>query len=109
MISYKWARISILDRISSLFPCKARDYVCKWMHICGTVKNVVVQSGEDRCPVRIKFEFVFSTGFKMHTYDVSVYECSIRHAWKKCLDMIASIENMRNVEELLIWIDMKDI
>lgn len=107
-VHYAWPGISLLERIKSWFPCRHRHYAMKWMKLKDTVTNVKFMRGTNGMPVCMVVIFCHTSWYSTLPSITHIHSSSVRNAWKDFLDMIAEHENMRNADELCIWLDMKE-
>ena len=98
-VSYSWKSLGLINGIKALWPSKTKKYLMKWAKTRGFVDNITFYSN--------KF-----TGSLSVWIDMPRLISDLSNPWcvrfKDALEKIALIENMRNVEELCIWLDMRD-
>lgn len=115
-VRYMWNELSLLDRIISWFPSKCRDYVKKWIDArsdityvkIGSGWNVKIGSGWKTSKVMIEIGFQHSS-FPSILGIKCVHGSSMHDIWRKCLNAIVKHENMRNADELCIWLDLRGV
>jgi len=105
-VRYMWNELSLLDRIISWFPSKCRDYVKKWMDARSDITYAKIGSGQKTSKVMIEIGFQHPSFSDVLSIKY-VHGSSMHDIWRKCLNAIAKQENMRNADELCIWLDLK--
>ena len=105
-VRYMWNELSLLDRIISWFPPKCRDYVKKWIDTRNDITYAKIGSGRKTSKVMIEIGFQHPP-FPDVLSIKYVHGSSMHDIWRKCLNAIAKQENMRNADELCIWLDLK--
>ena len=108
-IIYEWSTFSIIQMLAALIPIKAKKYVMKWAARSSNDNIVSVRCIDDAdksiC-ICIFQPFPCNGNLPSPIYATGI---SFKDAWENALSMIAEAENMKNAEELCIWLDMKDI
>ena len=98
---------SIVVRLLDMLPCKAKRYVLKWMdqHVAktGLPMRAVMRDFAGEILLSVEEDLEDSTGVLSRIIEFGTWPSS---CWKKMLDAIAEHDNMRNAEELCIWLDM---
>ena len=88
--------VNLFAFIKSLFPAKWKRYVLKWASLKkNMVNHILVSSCNLFKPLCI--EIALNNGRTIYS------------SVDKVLNDISDFENMRNADELCIWLDMKDI
>ena len=108
-ITYKWNTFSIWEIIATFFPYHAKKYVMKWMKYRNDwIYSITVGHSLNDIEIQACLILKFGIGFRMPN-PITAYGMSFRVVWENMLNNIAELENMKNVEELCIWLDMKDL
>lgn len=91
--------------IASWIPFKSKRYIAKWANIRKDwIENIYITTFNNntlRAYVSWKSNFTYFNSF--------TEGISMRDLWDNLLNQISEIENMRNVEELKIWLDTQII
>ena len=108
-IAHNLKTFRIRDMVMMLMPCRARNYVKKFGKVLPyDIDSVTIQHSS----LYDKFIATIIRGSNPTLEQPShsfVYAPSYRDVWKAVLDELTEVSNMRNAEELCIWLDMKDI
>lgn len=109
-ITHDLKTFRIRDMVMMLMPCRARNYVKKFGKVLPyDIDSVTIQHSplydEFKAAIIRDSDPAFA---QSHAYSF-VHAPSYRAVWKAVLDKLAEVSNMRNAEELCIWLDMKDI
>ena len=106
--------LNFWQTIASWIPFKSKRYVKKWLKIRDAWINVVHLSYSDgnlKAYLVLNPECMINQVYNNHFANASgisvVRGISMRDLWDNLLTIIAHIENMRNVDELKIWLDMQ--
>lgn len=111
-VRYDWESFSLLQKLMALMPFKAKRYVMKWLRVRGdkyTSRIDIYQM--PKCKI-VTFDALVSKWTPSNAFIVSpIYAsaASFKQLWESLLAGISKLENMRNVEELCIWLDMNDV
>ncbi len=103
--------LSLWQVIASHFPFKSKKYIAKWAALRkDKFRHILVWCNEDGVlSANVQINFDVSTMFDwLNLYRSPICRgISMRDLWDNLLKRIALHENMRNVEELCIWLDMQ--
>ena len=110
-IQYAWHTFNIAEAISTLVPFKSKKYVKKFGKVCpDDMSNVYIKHD---CQNNLKATIVQYCDITTHVMDmpkpIYAYGISMRDLWDNMLEALAKHKNMRNAEELCIWLDMQDV
>lgn len=100
----KIRRAGIYNYVMSLFPCKARSYMMKWLELNAELVDYVYYGDgrySDVCINIILSKTYSGTCFYL------IEGKNSRDVWCNALEVAAKLSNMRNVEELCIWLDLR--
>lgn len=98
-VVYAWRSLGIVNALKALWPSKTKKYILKWAKTQPLVHEVVFYTNRFTDELAVCFDLsrkIIGITNPMHMHFI--------HA----LGSIADLENMRNVEELCIWLDMRD-
>ena len=107
-ITYVWYTFTVAEAVLALLPHKAKTYVKKWADLkSDIVKSIRVSNSMSRdAPIEVILELDVKN-YSAAPNPLLAKGISFRDAWENLLDVIAKLENMKNAEELCIWLDMK--
>lgn len=112
-----WRDLGPLNALKVLFPSKWKKYLMKWLKIFKSrVKDVFIYSDTWHGDIFVKI-FLMPHGWNELDdmmadldFDAWIPHASVlQNNSNEILSTIAKFENMRNADELCIWLDMKDI
>lgn len=110
-IEHYWHTFNIAEAIAAFIPFKSKKYVKKLGKVCpDDIHKIFI---EHDCQNNLKATIVQYHDITTHDMDMPrpmyVYGISMRDLWDNMLEELAKLKNMKNAEELCIWLDMKDV
>ena len=110
-IEHYWHTFNIAEAIAAFIPFKSKKYVKKLGKVClNDISKIFV---EHDCQNSLKATIVQYRDITAYGKDMPspmyAYGISFRDLWDNVLEELAKLKNMKNAEELCIWLDMKDI
>ena len=101
--------LSFWQMIASCIPFKSKRYIKKWLKIrdpwIGSIR-IRYSDGWMKAYVILKPACMLN---QVHNNPLIAKGISMRDLWDNLLNQISEIENMRNAEELKIWLDTQII
>ena len=98
-IKYDWRSLGLVNGIKALWPSKTKKYLIKWLKTKHVLNEVIFYIDNFTGKLAVKFDLSANI--------VRLNPVFIHFA--DALEEISKFENMRNAEELCIWLDMKDV
>lgn len=110
-IDYALHTFNIAEAFAACIPFRSKKYVKKLGKVCpNDIYKIFV---EHDCQNNLKATLVQYCDITTHDMDMPspmyVYGISMRDLWDNVLEELAKLKNMKNAEELCIWLDTKDI
>lgn len=98
-IKYDWGSLGLINSVKAFWPSKTKKYLIKWLKTKHALNEVTF--------------YTCFTGKLAVKFDLSANMIGLANPvfiqFADALEEISKFENMRNVDELCIWLDMKDI
>ena len=94
-IKYDWRSLGLVNSIKALWPSKTKKYLIKWMKTKHLLNEATFYTS-----------FTGKLAVKFYLSDNIV---GLANPVFSALEEISKFENMRNADELCIWLDMKDV
>ena len=98
-IKYNWRSLGLVNSIKALWPSKTKKYLIKWLK----TKSLLNEATFYTC-----FTGKLAIKFDLSANIIGLANPVFIH-FADALEEISRFENMRNVDELCIWLDMKDV
>ena len=98
-VNYSWKSLGLINGIKAFWPSKTKKYLVKWAKTQDIVNQITFYTNRFTGDLRICLDMSDS---------IIGLSNPLFLGFKDALEKIALIENMRNVEELCIWLDMRD-
>ena len=99
-IKYDWRSLGLVNSIKVLWPSKTKKYLIKWMKTKPLLNEVIFYTNNFTGKLAVKFDL---------SDNVIGLANSVFIHFADALEEISKFENMRNADELCIWLDMKDV
>lgn len=105
-IKYDWSTLSVWEMLAAFIPFHAKRYLNKLDDISDYKIAIAIDHADDLIKAKVYLSTKDSQVL-MQRQCCLLYGISIMDLWDKILDQLANYENMKNAEELCVWIDMK--
>lgn len=104
-VKFDFSTLSIWHVIASWIPFKSKRYISKWAKIRKDwIGSIHLGCSNDSLRVHIIWKPNFMIDHVPNPFVVT-RGISMRDLWDNLLVEIAEVENMRNADELKIWLD----
>jgi hypothetical protein len=98
-VVYAWRSLGIINTLKALWPSKTKKYILKWAKAQPLVHEVTFYTN--------RFTGMLAVCFDL-SQKISDMTNPMHMHFADALGNITDLENMRSVDELCIWLDMRD-
>ena len=97
--------LSFWQMIAFWIPFESKRYIIKWLKIRDPwIGSIHIGYSDDWLKAHVIWKPACMLN-QVHNNPLSVKGISMRDLWGNLLNQISEIENMRNADELKIWLD----
>lgn len=100
-ISYNYESLGLIELFTTFIPFKAKKRLIQWATLKkDVIDKIVVQDNDFSLEMTVYFKVPGLMSFQAHG-------SSFAELWDEAMRAVVEFENMRNIEELCIWLDSK--